>query len=670
MRAMANPDELVRVPAASAAFPSCARFSFVILALTKLWLVGGQTVFAIGYALHDDRLFLNLANALLAHGWLGHYNNLTLAKGLFYPLWIATTFILGVPLLLSQHLLYIAACAIFVIAVRPVLPRPAMLLPVYAILLFNPLSYTDGAMTRVLREGIYPALTMLVIAYAIGLLVRHSHPMKNLAFWASGLGFSLSAFWLTREEGIWIMPSILIIVGFATVRIWQTKPIDWRRLSLLCVVPFVIWVIAIGTIAGINKACYGVFTTGEIKSRSFLSAYGALLRVKHSHWHPYIHVPKETRESIYKISPAFAELRPFLEGDMGKGWSVHGCKALSVCEDIAGGWFMWALRDAVAAAGHYESGASAANYYRRLASEINAACADRKLDCFAKRASLMPPWRGEYTQPLLNTIVRASVFLARFEGFNANPSPSEGSEESLMLFRDLTRGRLSPTNQLQIIGWAVATKPASAISLTVRTSNGDLIDASIKHSLGPEIYQHFPAVGRDLPNAHKSSFEVTTPCAEGCYLYVKSGDRLIGRLPLDGSKMSLQNPELQLHLDFLGYKKGNLLKRQSMVDDLKIKILNQFGKAYQTIIPILIVLALIAYIIISTVHILRKRIVSRLWMINTALLIAVVARLFIFSMIHVTSFPGINTQYLSSAYPLMLMFVLLVLVSFKNADKP
>ena len=34
-------------------------------------------------------------------------------------------------------------------------------------------------------------------------------------------------------------------------------------------------------------------------------------------------------------------------------------------------------------------------------------------------------------------------------------------------------------------------------------------------------------------------------------------------------------------------------------------------------------------------------------------------------MIHVTSFPVINSLYLSSAYPLLLMFVLLVFIDFR-----
>jgi hypothetical protein len=425
--------------------------------------------------------------------------------------------------------------------------------------------------------------------------------------------------------------------------------------------------IVIGSVAGINKIYYGVFTTLEMKSRSFLSAYGAMLRVKHAHWQPYIPVPKETRERIYKISPAFAELRPFLEGDMGKGWAVHGCKSLSICEDIASGWFMWAMRDAVAAAGHYTSAKSALSYYRRVATEINTACAERKLDCFAKRTSLMPPWHSEYIRPLLDTAVHAAMFLSRFENFSAKSSPSVGSEESLVLFRDLTRGRLSPPNQVQIKGRAIVRSPASSISLSVRTSNSDLADASIKLESSPNIYYHFLSGSRDSHDARESHFDITTPCIEGCYLHVKFGDRLIGTLPLDGSKMLLQNPELQLYLDFWGYRQGNILKYQSMIDDIKINILNQLGKAYQTVMPSLTGLALLAYAF-SVVQIFRKRVITRIWVINTSLLIAIIARLLIFSMIHVTSFPGINTQYLSPAYPLLLAFAVLAFAGYRNKN--
>lgn len=664
-RGTVNCKKLMGGPAA-AAFPLWILCAFVILTITKLWLVSGQSIAAIGFAGHDDRLFLNLASELLHGRWLGPYNNLTLAKGPFYPLWIAATFMLGVPLLLSQHLLYIAACTIFVIALRPLLPRPTILLLIYAILLFNPISYTDGVMTRVIREGIYPSLTILIVAGATGLLARHDRPLKILLFWSSGIGFALSALWLTREEGIWIVPSMLFIIGFTAMKIWQTKMPDWRKRLLFCVLPLIIWVVAIGIVAGINKACYGVFTTVDSRSHDFLAAYGALSRVKHPRWQPYIPVPKETRERIYKVSPAFAELKPFLEGDCYKKWSSVSCNALSICDDIGGGWFMWALRDAAAAAGHYTSGASAAKYYRQVAAEINTACANHSLDCGAKRASLMPPWRSEYAWPLIKTVVRAAVFLVRFEGFSAYSSLSTGWEDSLILFRDLTGGRLSPTsppNQIQFNGWAVAMRPDSVINVSVRNADGSLADASIRLDASPDVYSYFLARGKIIPHARESRFDIITSCTERCYLYVRARDRLIKRIPIDGSIKSLQTPDFCFQLDYFGPKKNILLPLQAKLNDVKVEILNRVGSAYQIVIPILIIFGLLAYAS-STVHIFRKGIHSGPWVINTSLLIAIFARLFIFSLIHVTSFFSIKTIYLSPAYPLLLTFVLIVVVDF------
>ncbi|MER2528799.1 MAG: hypothetical protein ABTR07_12795, partial [Candidatus Competibacter denitrificans] len=71
----------------------------ILFILTKLWLVSDQGLVAFAHAAHDDLLFVRLANYLIQLEWLGPYNNLTLIKGPFYPLWIAITFLIGIPLL-------------------------------------------------------------------------------------------------------------------------------------------------------------------------------------------------------------------------------------------------------------------------------------------------------------------------------------------------------------------------------------------------------------------------------------------------------------------------------------------------------------------------------------------------------------------------------------------
>src|SRR6478735_3695936 len=91
----------------------------IALTAVKLWLTAAQTIYAIGPAFHDDRLFVELAARVLQGEWLGPYNQFTLAKGPLFPLFIAAMFKLGVPLLLAQQALYAAASATLTRTLRP-----------------------------------------------------------------------------------------------------------------------------------------------------------------------------------------------------------------------------------------------------------------------------------------------------------------------------------------------------------------------------------------------------------------------------------------------------------------------------------------------------------------------------------------------------------------------
>jgi hypothetical protein len=525
---------------------------YIGFVLLKLWLVASQPILAIGGAANDDGLFLNLANSLSKGQWLGTYNVLTLTKGCFYSIWITLVSRLSIPLLLSQHLLYLAAVAAFVLAIRPALPRPKLLLLLFALLWFNPGSYC-GHVLRIMREGIYPALTLLVVAGTVGILVRLEGPVKHSLRWMLGTGVVFAAFWQTREEGVWLLPCYAVVMAWAVVKLWRNHhPRKWW-LALMCFIPLVMVMSGNLVVSGINRAKYGVFASVEFKADDFLSAYGSLSRVKPKPWQSHVLVTKETRERIYAVSPAFAQLRPLLEGALGRGWSnAGGTRWPSKNSEIGGGWFMWALRDAVARAGYHSSGKKAMAYYRRLADEIDAACADGRLECFPARASMMAPWRREFNEPFVEAMAKAVPFLASFTDISATPSPSMGSDASLGLYRELTHNRIAPV----------------------------------------------PPV----PN------------------------------------------------NWLGGK----------VNAFKIDTLNAILAVYQKIMPILAVLALAAFFLRMILG-LKCRRLSNSWIVQTALLGSIVVRLTILSIIEVTSFPGIDPLYLSSAYPLLIAFIFLAM---------
>ncbi len=415
----------------------------------KVWLVSGQTFPAI-FAPHDDLLYLSTAQKIACGRWLGEYTTFTLLKQPFYPFWIACMFWLGVPLSLSQHLFYAGSCLLFVIAIRPLLRNiPLLLFVVYAVLLFHPISYAGNQMARVVREGVYLSLPLLVLSFAIGLLLRKDTPIKNFVRWNIGLGISFAIFWLTREEGALLLPPLFILLVTLLVSIVMFSQEKKKRLKACCI-PLALAFAVIGAVAGMNKIYYGMFTTCEQVQRDYTDAYGAMLRVKPKVFQRYLLIPHEMRERIYAVSPAFAKLQPFLDGDVLNGWAHWGPYA----EKEISTHFMFAFRDAVALAGYYRSADIACGYYRRLASEINAVCDAGKLECYKKDNSFMPKsayraaWRNEDLNLLISTCADLAVSMTKLSEISMTPRlESDAPEEVQRFYQDMTRDRISPTRQ-------------------------------------------------------------------------------------------------------------------------------------------------------------------------------------------------------------------------------
>ena len=418
------------------------------LTFLKLWLVSSQDLVAQGEAIHDSRLFINQATSIVKGEWLGNYSNLTLIKGPMYPAWIALSFLFRIPLLLSQHLLYITACILITIALNPIISNKRFLYFFYSILLFNPATFDIETFAVVLRSGIYSSLTLLSAGLLIGVYTRRNSRLTSLCIWTIGFAFASSMFYLTREEGIWLIPFVLLIFAYLLVELARHRPKDWiLRLGILLLVP-TIFIDVLIIFSLINWTKYGIFATNELKHRSFLSAYGALSRVESGKWNQYIPVSKETREEIYLVSPSFAKLKPFLEGDIGRAWALNSQEVTKKPDsdlEIAGGWFVFALRDAVAASGFHKNGYLAMKYYERLSQEINAACDKGLLKCAKKRSTLIPRWRSEYYRPLFINFKDTFLALINFGGVSINQVSSEGLPESLNLFKSVTREELAPS---------------------------------------------------------------------------------------------------------------------------------------------------------------------------------------------------------------------------------
>lgn len=634
--------------------------AWIVVALLSLWIRLGFPVHAIADAGVDDALFIRLARSLQSGNWLGPYDNLTLAKGMFYPLFIATTSFLSIPLRIAEHATYLAAAALGAGLVQRRTGQRWLGFLLFVALAFNP-SLWSPFLARVIRENLYVSLSLILVV----LTVAAAFPARAWNVWRGlGLGVALglvgAGYWLTREEGIWLMPALAMVVLTALGGVsWGSALSRRARLGAMAMpllTAGLVFMAGIGTVSWVNAWKYGVFETSEFKSTAFQRGYGALARIRPMQWRRLVVFPHDARERAYGVSPAARELAPYFEGAGGEGWRRVGCTQSwmldpAACPEILAGWFMWALRDAVTAAGYGQSAVAARDYYMRLADEIDAACGDGKLDCLPPRTTLAPPFRSHY---VLDAVASATVLLQQLFTMREGPigsAPSTGPRASIRIFEDAV-GPVFPADAVQrrLTGWVGAT--AGRPDITLRGLNGQDTSSTIMRSSGDYIRGTFP-------DMYGLGFTLESTCPpEACEIVVQVENGASVTLPWASARqgMILDTDTVRVY--------GDAMSTMSL-DDMEARrrwvqvgIARWIGKGYAIAFPVLGVLGAAGLMLALLRH--------RAWPVPLPVLAlvlasggAVAARVALLAYLDVTSIPSANLLYVSPAVPFAMIFSIL-----------
>lgn len=336
----------------------------ITLLIIKLIIVGVQPINARYYMYIDDELMCEQAESIVSGNWLGEYNSRTLVKGVVTPLFIALMYILNVPFLVGKEILYGVACIVFTLIISKKIKNKIALILIYLVILMNPIEYS-AELSRVYRDGIYAALIIFLLAFSIGIFLNRKEKARVQVKYFIGLGLSFCAAYLCREETIWLLPFLVIITLVTIIPNFLNKKI------LLYLIPIFITLILANIVCLLNYKYYGVYTLNEYFGKAFKAAYGALLRVEPEEEIQRVPITRETMQRLYELSPKFAELEEYLEGEIGDGWRSEG---IVIEGELSGSYVQWALMDAVSAAGYYETAEKAEQYYMELADEINQLC--------------------------------------------------------------------------------------------------------------------------------------------------------------------------------------------------------------------------------------------------------------------------------------------------------
>ena len=369
----------------------------------------------------DDLLFVRGAT-YLAHGqWLGPFDQFTLVKGPGYPAFIAAMYRSGVSLKVGEQLTYLLASAAIAGCIWVVTRRRAVTLAAYAVLALDPVNFSTYG-SRLIRDGWYSSICMLFVATFF--LAIYGAVMRTRLRWlvplAAICGFSGAAFWLGREEGPWILPTLCVIgLGLPSYRLarwWfaksRTRPGKSRillaggRLGLVGVVVVVALLAPIAVVTSENSKHYGVALTNDLELGQFARAYADWRRVQAGTPNVNDPISRAQREAVYQISSAARELEPYLDPS-------GPCVSHRPCSDHV--WL--GIRNAAAKLGYFRSASDAQGFFGQLDAQIQAGCESGQLICSPRLPAELQSLQLVSVGPLLSYVGRWAGMSVVSSGF-------------------------------------------------------------------------------------------------------------------------------------------------------------------------------------------------------------------------------------------------------------
>ena len=336
----------------------------IILTLARLLLSLALPVQIFSDEVYDEGMLYQSAENLKAFDWLGEYSKLTLAKGVSYPLFIAICNWLRIPYTLGLGLLNVGSALVFVSALRRRFTNTFALGAIYLLLLYAPMTYSNLIGLRSHRMAIVGFLILIVLGCIIGLYFRKEESIKRMLPWSVGGGLGLGFFWFIREDSIWILPFIAVVLIVMAVCILREKVSGLEKVGKLIVtaLPPLILAGAVLLVSLFNYMAYGVFITNDRTSGEFGKTMGYLYSIKDDDAPSGVWVSYDALQEAMEVSPTLASIEP----QIYQSYQAWGGSVAPIRGDIV----TWMLRDAVEIAGYFKDAVSFQNFFAQVNQEL------------------------------------------------------------------------------------------------------------------------------------------------------------------------------------------------------------------------------------------------------------------------------------------------------------
>ena len=321
---------------------------------------------------HDDALMNNMSQNL---GFSRlQWTQLSMIKGIGYPLFLKFSLHIGISPVLLGHCMYLCAGVFLVWQFRLSIHRTIWFMMIAGIA-FNPVLFGTTA-SRIYRDVLTMSVGLAFCGVALitidAISSRNAARTKITASIFTQVLLAVALF-LVRNDAYWIV-LFPPIISFAVITKHRRKT---TRLEISYFVFGLLLIVGAPRVAGeinaeINNKQYGVRLADDLTLGHFpdlIKVWSSLKTVDYLKFTP---INREQREIAYRVSPTLAKLADVVEGPKSTGWRSISCQATSgvVCDDLAGGLFPFALRDAFEDVYHPIDGVEFQTILKKATNEI------------------------------------------------------------------------------------------------------------------------------------------------------------------------------------------------------------------------------------------------------------------------------------------------------------
>ena len=346
----------------------------------------------------DDNLMVEQMKSLSNGNFLGDYYQRTLIKGIAYPVFLYLSKMSGLGYGHILTLLYISSCLFFVYALKRIVKEKWILIIVFTILLFNPISYSSELYQRLYRNSLSYIEILFFLGAVINIIASKKNNILNYVF----LGMIVSIMFLTKEDTIWAKVILLIVFIFKLYKNVKLKNI------CLNLIPILIIILNLNIVSFLNYKKYNIYTYNELTNSYFKDAYTKILQIKDDKKTNKVAIPKSTFIKLCENSKTFG----FTKEEINKNFFSY----VGTSGEIKNSNIIWVFRTWVYRKHQFKDGKEANEYFHKLSNEMDQLFKEGKLKKeFAFSSVFMNPPRFDDIKQLPKNLWDAIYYTSTYK---------------------------------------------------------------------------------------------------------------------------------------------------------------------------------------------------------------------------------------------------------------